>query len=138
MHNGKKYYLRNDGYYISTKEPKELLHRVIWEEYFGPIPDGYHIHHKDEDKTNNKIDNLELLSASDHHKTHRPCPDDGLTSSERFYKNHKDDECERARNYYREHQAERIEYKKRYLKEHYAEILAKNKEYKRKKRLNKC
>lgn len=40
--------------------------------HYGPIPKGFIIHHKDGDKTNNSIDNLELMSrarhASIHHK----------------------------------------------------------------------
>lgn len=34
------------------------------------LPDGHEVHHLDEDKTNNKMSNLILLSASDHAKLH--------------------------------------------------------------------
>lgn len=64
-----------DGYYkvTSIKEGNcgKYLHRLIYEEEYGKIPDGYHIHHKDGDKLNNNIDNLECLSASNHGKTHK-------------------------------------------------------------------
>lgn len=54
------------GYY--KRNIVVLLHRHVWEKHFGPIPKGYHIHHKDGNKLNNDISNLECLSASDHHK----------------------------------------------------------------------
>lgn len=37
-------------------------HRVIWFYFNGEIPEGLEVNHKDEDKTNNSIDNLELLT----------------------------------------------------------------------------
>lgn len=46
--------------------------RRVWKAYNGTIPDGFHIHHKDGDYTNNNISNLELLSPSAHAKLHRP------------------------------------------------------------------
>lgn len=42
-----------------------LFHRVIWFYFKGEIPQGYEINHKDEDKTNNSIDNLELLTRKE-------------------------------------------------------------------------
>lgn len=46
------------------------LHRDIWEFHFGKIPKGHHIHHKDGNKSNNDISNLECLSAIDHFRGH--------------------------------------------------------------------
>lgn len=46
------------------------LHRWLWERYKGPIPPGYVVHHKDENKLNFAIENLELLSISTHRKLH--------------------------------------------------------------------
>lgn len=75
--NGYKYYKQKNGYYqiAETNKRKRLgierrLHRAIWKFYNGEIPKGYHIHHKDENKDNNDISNLELLSASQHIKLH--------------------------------------------------------------------
>ena len=48
------------------KEPPIFLHRKIYEDNFGPIPKGYHIHHKDGNTENNSPDNLEALPASVH------------------------------------------------------------------------
>lgn len=39
-----------------------LYHRVVWFYFNGEIPQNYEINHKDEDKTNNSLDNLELLT----------------------------------------------------------------------------
>lgn len=40
-------------------------HRVIWFYFNGDIPNSMQINHKDECKTNNALDNLELLSPKD-------------------------------------------------------------------------
>lgn len=75
--NGYKYYKQKSGYYqmAETNKRRNLgverrLHRAVWKFYNGNIPKGYHIHHKDENKDNNDITNLELLSASQHSKIH--------------------------------------------------------------------
>lgn len=64
--------LRKDGYYyISTKTNNGcLLHRLIYEKHYGPIPEGFVIHHIDGVKTNNEINNLVMLSNSEHHSLH--------------------------------------------------------------------
>lgn len=64
--NGHRYTMRNNGYYGKTRGGRTLLHRDVWELYNGPIQNGYDIHHKDHDRTNNGIDNLELMSKSEH------------------------------------------------------------------------
>lgn len=46
------------------------LHRMVWICYNGEIPDGYDIHHKDFNKDNNSIDNLQLLTKDEHNKIH--------------------------------------------------------------------
>lgn len=38
------------------------LHIALWEHFNGKIPDGYEINHKDENKFNNSLSNLELLT----------------------------------------------------------------------------
>lgn len=48
------------------KEPPVFLHRKIYEDNFGPIPAGYHIHHKDGNTENNSPDNLQALPANVH------------------------------------------------------------------------
>jgi hypothetical protein len=43
-----------------------FVHRMVWEQAHGPIPEGYRIWWKDGDHTNNDLENLELLSGRDH------------------------------------------------------------------------
>ena len=43
-----------------------LVHRVVYESVTGtPIPEGYEINHRSEDKTENFFSNLELISHKD-------------------------------------------------------------------------
>lgn len=61
------------GYFLSSKNigtSRKRLHIYIWESINGDIPKGYHVHHKDENKLNNEIDNLELLDKCVHSKLH--------------------------------------------------------------------
>lgn len=44
--------------------------RTAWVDAHGPIPDGFHVHHKDGDFTNNRLDNLELVDAWLHNSMH--------------------------------------------------------------------
>lgn len=65
----------NKGYYkiTSSKEGNvgKFLHRVIYEDETGEkIPEGYVVHHKDGNKLNNDIDNLELKTRADHNYHH--------------------------------------------------------------------
>lgn len=46
------------------------VHVAIWELNNGEKPKGHDIHHKDFDKGNYSLENLELLSFSDHKKIH--------------------------------------------------------------------
>lgn len=39
------------------------LHRLIWEEAYGPIPDGMWIDHINGDKHDNRLDNLRLATG---------------------------------------------------------------------------
>ena len=45
-------------------------HRVIYERHFGPIPSGWVVHHKDEDKGNNDPANLEAMPRGEHQRLH--------------------------------------------------------------------
>lgn len=47
-----------------------LLHRYVWEINNGPIPNGYEIHHKDKNRLNYNLSNLELIKIKDHHRKH--------------------------------------------------------------------
>ncbi len=60
---------KRTGYYLNRKT-QTRLHVYVWEFYNGKIPKGYHIHHIDMNKDNNEIENLVMLSASEHEKLH--------------------------------------------------------------------
>lgn len=46
------------------------IYRKIYEQYHGPIPDGYHIHHVDGNHSNNAINNLICVSPREHYDIH--------------------------------------------------------------------
>jgi hypothetical protein len=46
------------------------LHRDVWEDRYGPIPPGWHVHHRDENPANNAIENLECLPVRAHKARH--------------------------------------------------------------------
>jgi hypothetical protein len=56
-----------------------MAHVLEWERHHGPVPDGYEVHHKDLDKQNNDISNLELVDDLTHKRLHSGCTrtDDG-------------------------------------------------------------
>lgn len=57
------------------KRGVEALHREIWKAHYGPIPDGWHIHHKNGDTGDNRIENLECLPGARHLSMHGAQPD---------------------------------------------------------------
>ena len=67
--------ISDDGYYRITSRKEgnfqKYLHRLIFEEFYGWIPDGYHVHHKDGNKLNNCIMNLQLIKKDEHHRLHQ-------------------------------------------------------------------
>ena len=70
--------VNTNGYYIvrSRKEGNngKLLHRLIWEDFYNrKIPQGYDIHHINNDKLDNRIQNLQCVEHNKHiqfHKNH--------------------------------------------------------------------
>lgn len=62
---------RRNRFYIYKKKKRTALHRVVYEDYYGFIPHGYQIHHKDGNKLNNNISNLVALSPKDHKEIHK-------------------------------------------------------------------
>lgn len=73
FYKGRKFWIQSNGRYFQdgSKTRKErLLHRVIWSDHNGPIPEGMCVHHKDRNWRNNDLSNLELMPHSDHSRMH--------------------------------------------------------------------
>src|SRR5580704_13896711 len=62
-----------------------LLHRQIYEAHVGPIPEGFDVHHRDDDKGHNSLSNFELLPHGEHMSKHVRDGRDGFTSFSRYY-----------------------------------------------------
>lgn len=62
------------GYYLSSRSLRQnkrvRLHVYVWEYWNGEIPAGYEVHHKDRNKNNNEITNLQLLTTEQHRRIH--------------------------------------------------------------------
>lgn len=55
-----------DGYYVQVATGKRISRgRHVWEQVYGEIPKGYIIRHKDGNKFNDKIGNLECISRAE-------------------------------------------------------------------------
>ncbi len=65
-------YLNGDGYVVTWRRGrKELEHRVVAEEKLGRhLAPGEHVHHLNRDRTDNRPENLEVLSHDDHSRQH--------------------------------------------------------------------
>src|SRR3990167_2408703 len=59
---------RSDRVYFSRQGKR--LHRSVWEDAYGPIPEGQVIHHKNHDTLDNRLENLELVGRSEHARYH--------------------------------------------------------------------
>lgn len=53
------------------------MHRKIYEQHHGAIPDGHHIHHIDGNHANNDIANLQCVTAHEHYNIHKAQGDYG-------------------------------------------------------------
>lgn len=49
-------------YYAPSKRAYLRMHRLVWETFNGTVPDGLDVHHKDHNKLNNSLDNLEVVT----------------------------------------------------------------------------
>ena len=76
-YDGIRFFPTQQGYWLgsvidpTTNRPRAIrMHIYVWEKYNGPVPNGFHVHHKDKNKDNNSIENLVLLSAAEHLSAH--------------------------------------------------------------------
>lgn len=90
---------RKDGYIQVVHEGKRVgQHRVVWQEAHGPIPTGYHVHHINHVRNDNRLENLELVRNTEHptkdfpkavsgwSRDHEDCQDCGTTERPHFAK----------------------------------------------------
>lgn len=72
---------RADGYHITAKGylrgrvdgRMRLAHVIEWERHNGIIPRGFQVHHRNGDKQDNRVENLELVDATTHKRLHSGC-----------------------------------------------------------------
>jgi hypothetical protein len=50
---------------------QELIHHLVWRKKHGKITKGMVIHHKDGNRMNYKLSNLQLMTRSEHCNLHR-------------------------------------------------------------------
>lgn len=67
--------ITKNGYRIFSRGSRNTVkktyeHHLVWEQAYGAIPDGYEIHHKDGNKLNNELSNLQLLTRTEHARLH--------------------------------------------------------------------
>jgi hypothetical protein len=66
-------------YFRSRKAEAEYgeryLHRLIYKDFYGSIPEGMHVHHIDGDFANNDPKNLDCITPAEHLKLHPNDPE---------------------------------------------------------------
>lgn len=62
--------VRDYRYSGSGRKPLIMIHRLIWEEANGEIPEGYEIHHTCHNRACCNINHLELVNISEHRVEH--------------------------------------------------------------------
>src|SRR4030065_2485584 len=75
-----------NGSYLKRGFPS--LHRQIYIDNFGEIPQGYHIHHKDHNHYNNDPENLVAITRLEHALHHNKINLSDKKTKKRIYKWH--------------------------------------------------
>lgn len=76
--------LNKDGYFRyrritgeGGRSKLQMYHRIVWEDIYGDIPDGYEIDHKCRNRACCNIEHLQILTVSKHKaKTNKERSDD--------------------------------------------------------------
>ena len=71
FYEGHKVYMNGEYPAIFLNGENQHIHRLEWIKHYGEIPENCIIHHKDHNKLNWNIDNLELLNRSQHIYEHK-------------------------------------------------------------------
>jgi hypothetical protein len=58
------------GHPVAKRDGYALEHRRVLHDAGVAVPSGHHVHHLNEDKTDNRLENLAVLTASEHVRTH--------------------------------------------------------------------
>ena len=129
---------RSDGWYITVtlyKDKKRYgksLHRLV-SEAFIPNPDILpEVNHRDEDKTNNRVDNLEWCDRSynNNYGTIKDRIRDTKLKNGHINEEYSGlDKKSYGKKYYQDHKEEIKEYNKKYREEHKEELKEKRKKY---------
>ena len=64
--NGQVFHRTKKGHFYRAVS----LHEAVWRIYFGDIPAGYIIHHRNKNKADNRIENLQLMTEAEHRAWH--------------------------------------------------------------------
>jgi len=65
-------YVRIKDHPLAQKSGVVAVHRKVWFDEYGPIPNKMLVHHKNGDRLDNRIENLEIVTKSVHGKCHYP------------------------------------------------------------------
>lgn len=63
--NNKDGYVQAQIYMSKTEKKHPLMHRLVAAAFIGPIPDSMQVNHKNGNRSDNRVENLEIVTASE-------------------------------------------------------------------------